>query len=201
VHDAKAKPGRPTRSRFDKGHGCKHNVMPRERVRYLVMRAARSIFLFCAVAAVLQTAFSGRTAGEDIPEIKASDNRLPRGRLKDGVLTIELEARVGVWYPEERDGPSLQVQAFAEAGQAPEIPGPMIRVPEGSEISVDIRNAIPGATLVIHGFHIRPGSPDDTLQLTPGGTPQYSVPSGHAGHLLLLGNNDRKGSSRSLRRR
>jgi manganese oxidase len=132
------------------------------------MRAAQSIFLFCAVVAVIPTAFSGRTAGEDIPEIKASDNRLPRGRLKDGVLTIELEARVGVWYPEDRDGPSIQVQAFAEAGHSPEIPGPMIRVPEGREIAVDIRNAIPGSTLVIHGLHTRPGSPDDTVQLTPG---------------------------------
>jgi FtsP/CotA-like multicopper oxidase with cupredoxin domain len=132
------------------------------------MRAAKSIFLFCAVAAVIPTAFSGRTAGEDIPEIKASNNRLPRGRLKDGVLTIGLEARVGVWYPEDRDGPSLQVQAFAEAGHSPEIPGPMIRVPEGKEISVDIRNAIPDSTLVVHGLHERPGSPDDTVQLAPG---------------------------------
>ena len=132
------------------------------------MRAAHSIFLFCAVAAAIPTVFSGRTAGEDIPEIKASDNRLSCGRLKDGVLTIGLEARVGAWYPEDRDGPSLQVQAFAEAGHSPEIPGPMIRVPEGSEISVDIRNAIPGSTLVIHGLHIRPGNPDDTVQLAPG---------------------------------
>jgi FtsP/CotA-like multicopper oxidase with cupredoxin domain len=132
------------------------------------MRAAQSIFLLCAVAAVIPTASPRRTAGEDLPEIKSSDNRLPRGRLKDGVLTIELEARVGVWYPEDHDGPSLQVQAFAEPGHSPEIPGPMIRVPEGGEISVDIRNAIPGSTLLVHGFHTRPGNPDDTVQLAPG---------------------------------
>jgi len=132
------------------------------------MRAAQSIFLFCAVVAMLPSTFSAPTAGEDIPEIKVSDNRSPRGRLKDGVLTIELEARTGVWYPEDRDGPALQVQAFAEAGHSPEIPGPMIRVPEGTEISVDIRNAIPGSKLVIHGLHARPGSPDDTVQLAPG---------------------------------
>ncbi|HEX9111813.1 MAG TPA: multicopper oxidase domain-containing protein, partial [Terriglobales bacterium] len=131
------------------------------------MRAAQSIFLFCAVAAAIPTVFSGRTAGEGIPEIKASDNGLSCGRLKEGVLTIGLEARVGVWYPEDRDGPSLRVQAFAEAGHPPEIPGPMIRVPEGTEISVDIRNAIPGSTLVIHGLHVRPGNPDDTVQLAP----------------------------------
>ena len=134
------------------------------------MRTARCFILscwFCVVAAAVPTALFGRTAGEDIPEIKANDNRLPCGRLKDGVFTIELEARVGVWHPEEGDGPALHVQAFAEAGHSPEIPGPMIRVPEGKEISVDIRNAIPSSTLVIHGLHIRPGSPDDTVQLAP----------------------------------
>src|SRR5690242_16608874 len=104
--------------------------MPRGRRRSLVMRAAQSIFLFFAVAAVTSTAVSWRAAGEDIPEIKTSDNHSPCGRLKDGVLTVELEARAGVWHPEDRDGHSLQVQAFAEAGHSPEIPGPMIRVPE-----------------------------------------------------------------------
>jgi hypothetical protein len=43
--------------------------------------------LFCVVAAAVPTAFFGRAAGEDIPEIKANDNRLPCGRLKDGVFT------------------------------------------------------------------------------------------------------------------
>jgi hypothetical protein len=90
------------------------------------MRTARCFILFCVVAAAVPTALFGRTAGEDIPEIKANDNRLPCGRLKDGVFTIELEARVGVWYPEEGDGPALHVQAFAEAGHSPEIPGPFV---------------------------------------------------------------------------
>ena len=108
------------------------------------MRVAQCIFLLSLVAAV-PTAFFRRAAGEDIPEIKANDNRLPSGRLTDGVLTIDLEARVGLWYPEERDGPALEVQGFAEAGRPLEIPGSMIRVPEGTEISVHIRNAIPGS--------------------------------------------------------
>jgi len=59
-------------------------------------------------------------ASRDIPEIKANDNRLPHGHLKDGVLTIELEARLGLGHPEDLDGPSLQVQAFGELmGQIP----------------------------------------------------------------------------------
>jgi FtsP/CotA-like multicopper oxidase with cupredoxin domain len=145
------------------------------------MRAAHCIFLFC-VAALVPTALFGRTRAQDIPEINANDNRLPHGQLKDGLLTIELEARPGLWHPEDRDGPSLQVQAFAEGGHSPEIPGPMIRVPEGTEISVDIRNAIEGTTLVVHGLHTRPGgSSDDTVQLAPGESRKIRFAAGKPG--------------------
>ena len=145
------------------------------------MRPTQCLFLFCFVAAAVPTAFFGRTAGEDIPEIKANDNRLPHGSLIDGVLTIELEAREGTWYPEQRDGPGLRVQVFAEPGRSPEIPGPLIRVPEGTEIRVTVRNAIPGATLVIHGLHTRPGNPDETIQLASGEQREVRFRTGKAG--------------------
>jgi FtsP/CotA-like multicopper oxidase with cupredoxin domain len=145
------------------------------------MRAAQCIFLVC-VAAVVPTVLFGRTRAQDIPKINANDNRLPHGQLQDGVLTIELESRLGLWHPEDRDGPSLQVQAFAEAGHSPEIPGPMIRVPEGAELSVNIRNAIEGATLIVHGLHTRPGgSSDDTVQLAPGESRKIRFPAGKPG--------------------
>src|SRR5262245_17571715 len=145
------------------------------------MRAAPCIFLFCVVAAAAPTALFGRAAAQDIPDIQANDNRLPHGQLKDGVLTIQLEARLGLWHPEERDGPSLQVQAFAEAGHSPEIPGPIIRAPEGTEISVDIRNTIAGATLVVHGLNTRPGRADDTIQLAPGESRKIRFAGGKPG--------------------
>jgi manganese oxidase len=137
-----------------------------KRRRYLAMHPAPCVLLFCIAAAFPTTSFAG-VAGNGLPEITANDNRQPRGHLSNGVLTIELGARVGSWYP-ERDGPGLQVQAFAEAGRPAEIPGPMIRVTEGTEILVNIRNAIPGAALVIHGLHKRPSNPDETVQLEPG---------------------------------
>lgn len=130
------------------------------------MRPA-AVLLFFITAAFPIMSFAA-VAEKNFPEITANDNRLPRGHLSNGVLTIELEARIGTWYPEERDGPGLQVQAFAEAGPPAEIPGPLIRVPEGTEIQVSVRNTIPGAALVIHGLHTRPGSSDDTVQLAPG---------------------------------
>ncbi len=130
------------------------------------MRPAAVLLFF--IAAAFPTASFAAVAERSLPEITANDNRLPRGHLNNGVWTIELEARVGMWYPEERDGPGLQVQAFAEVGRPAEIPGPMIRVTEATEILVNIRNLIPGAALVIHGLHTRPGNPEETVQLEPG---------------------------------
>src|SRR5215475_2594988 len=108
----------------------------------LAMRPASSVFLLLLAGGMLTLPFAD-TAEEHLSGIAASDNRQPGGHLDNGVLALELEAREGIWYPEERDGPGLRVQAFAERGLTPEIPGPMIRVPEGTEIQVAIRNTIP----------------------------------------------------------
>jgi len=151
------------------------------RRRYFNMRATQCLLLFCVFALADSTLFLGRIAAEEMPEIKANDNRVQGGSLKHGVFAIELQAREGTWYPEERDGPGLHVQAFAEPGRSPSIPGPMIRVPEGTEVSVDIRNAIPGATLAVHGLHTRPGNPDDTVQLAPGEQRNIRFQAGAAG--------------------
>jgi FtsP/CotA-like multicopper oxidase with cupredoxin domain len=145
------------------------------------MRATPCLLFLCCIAAVAQTESFVNVAETSLPEITANDNRLPVGRLHNGVLTIGLEARTGIWYPEERDGPGLQVQAFAEPGRSLEIPGPLIRVPEGTEIHATIRNSIPGSTLVIHGLHTRPGNPDDTVQVAPGETREIRFKAGEQG--------------------
>ena len=132
------------------------------------MRAICCLLLLCCIAPAAQTQPSVNMAEPALPEIIANDNRVAAGSLHNGVLTIALEARTGIWYPEEKDGPGLQVQAFAEAGSPLGIPGPMIRVPEGTEILVNIRNAVSDAALVIHGLRTRPGNPDDTVKLEPG---------------------------------
>src|SRR5215475_8678493 len=94
--------------------------------------------------------------------IEPNDNRRPAGVLKDGVLTIKLEAREGVWYPETPLNPGMAVYAFAEEGKPPQMPGPLIRVPEGTEINLAIRNTIDSQSLNFHGFHTRPGDVKDS---------------------------------------
>jgi FtsP/CotA-like multicopper oxidase with cupredoxin domain len=101
-----------------------------------------------------------------LPVIRANHNDRPAGSFVNGVLTLRLVAREGVWHPEAEDGVGIPVRAFAEEGRALENPGPLIRVPEGTEIRVRVRNAIPGATLVVHGLTTHPGT--DSLVLAPG---------------------------------
>lgn len=114
------------------------------------------------------------------PEIYANDNRKPAGRLVGKTLRIELEARDGLWYPESKDGPGLPVQAFAERGRKLLVPGPQIRVQEGTQIRAGIRNTL-AERLVLHGFHSRPGDAKDTVELAPGERREFSFDSGAPG--------------------
>ena len=83
----------------------------------------------------------------------------------------------------------------------PQIPGPIIRVREGTEIRVAVRNVIAGATLLRHGLHARPGSADDAIQLAPGERREVRFRTGSPGTYDDLGDHDGKSSPGSLRRR
>jgi FtsP/CotA-like multicopper oxidase with cupredoxin domain len=83
--------------------------------------------------------------------IAPNDNRRSAGKLAHGVLTVALEARSGVWRPEGDSGRALDVAAFAEAGKALSTPGPVIRVPLGTEIHATIRNRL-DRPLTVYGF-------------------------------------------------
>jgi FtsP/CotA-like multicopper oxidase with cupredoxin domain len=71
-----------------------------------------------------------------------NDNLAPAGVLANGVLSVRLVARATAWYPDGPNGCGLTVNAFAEEGKEPRIPGPLLRVPAGSELRVTIRNVL-----------------------------------------------------------
>jgi FtsP/CotA-like multicopper oxidase with cupredoxin domain len=71
-----------------------------------------------------------------------NNNRAPAGVLANGVLSVRLVARAAAWYPDGSDGCGLTVHAFAEEGKEPRIPGPLLRVPAGTELRVTIRNVL-----------------------------------------------------------
>jgi FtsP/CotA-like multicopper oxidase with cupredoxin domain len=105
---------------------------------------------------------------ESLPIVEANDNRTPAGKLQDGVLTIGLVVQMARWYPEAADGPFAEVEAFAEEGKAPQIPGPLIRVPEGTTVSATIRNALVDSTVWVRGLVTRPGAAPDSIPVKPG---------------------------------
>ena len=118
-----------------------------------------------------------------IEKIITHDNRTPSGMLRGGVLSIRLEAREGEWHPERDSDPGIVVRAFGEVGQPLSVPGPLIRVPEGTEIHASVRNTFARGTLVVRGLSTRggPTSARDTLQIAPGGTRDVKFIAGAAG--------------------
>jgi FtsP/CotA-like multicopper oxidase with cupredoxin domain len=136
--------------------------------------ASRPLYraLVIPLCAMLLLANSPRATAPALaaPErIATNDNRLPGGVLRGVVLTIRLEARTGDWRPDRDSDPGLNVFAFGEEGRSLQNPGPLIRVPRGTEIHAFIRNSIPDSTLVVRGLFTR-GIPSaaDTVQIRTG---------------------------------
>lgn len=120
-------------------------------------------------------------AGENpvVVAAQANDNRTPAGKLRDGVLTLHLEIVETIWYPQQEGGPNLHVNAFAEEGRAPQIPGPLLRVPEGTMIHATVRNRLP-VPMFVQGLHERPG-PNAPLEVAPGATREVRFKAGAPG--------------------
>jgi manganese oxidase len=118
-----------------------------------------------------------------LSDIAPNENDAPAGRLSGGVLTVHLVAAAGTWYPEGPDGRGRRAYAFGESRSALRNPGPLLRVPIGTEIRATVRNAIEGDTLTVHGLHDRPGPPD-VFKLAPGGATEVRFRVSEAGTFL-----------------
>jgi FtsP/CotA-like multicopper oxidase with cupredoxin domain len=69
------------------------------------------------------------------------------------------------WFPGSDSGASLEVAAFTENGAAPSIPGPFVRVPVGTTVSVSVMNGLTD-TLFVSG--LRDPVKWDSLVIPPG---------------------------------
>ena len=137
--------------------------------------------------AALPRARPPRAAPPTAERIAANDNRAHAGRLHNGVLTLRLELRTGMFRPHGNDGPGVEVLAFGEEGRPLTIPGPLVRVAEGTIVAATIRNRLADSTLVLHGFTTRPGPADDTIQVRPGATRSVRFAAGRAGTYYYWG--------------
>ncbi|HTS60017.1 MAG TPA: multicopper oxidase domain-containing protein, partial [Terriglobales bacterium] len=110
-----------------------------------------------------------RAGDSPLPVVAANDNRAAAGELRDGVLNLHLELVQGRWYPENEPGLHRDIYAFAETGRAPQSPGPLIRVTQGTKIRATIHNSLSLAAR-IYGLHQHPGDPNEALKFEPGET-------------------------------
>ena len=112
--------------------------------------------------------------------VESNDNVRAAGTLEDGTLRLALRAGRGRWKPEGPSGPALEVEAFGEVGRVLTVPAPLIRVVEGTQLVVSIRNDL-DTRLAVHGLCARDGSPCEPLEVRPLSTREVRFSSGAAG--------------------
>jgi FtsP/CotA-like multicopper oxidase with cupredoxin domain len=122
-----------------------------------------------------------------LPTAHPSDNRTPAGTLRDGVLTLRLVAQWSAWTLHSKRARGLPMLAFAEEGKAPSIPGPVLRVMQGTRVHVSVRSAIPGLTLVVRGLDGHAGDARDSLVIATGATGETEFTAGAEGTFFYWG--------------
>jgi manganese oxidase len=151
----------------------------------------KTLIYFVAVTSLV-TSDGPRERHRAPDRVAPNDNRVAAGTLRNGVLTLNLEAREGLWYPDGDTGASIVLEMFAEGGRRPQNPGPLIRVPAGTRLRVSVRNSLRDSTLVLHGFHTRPSSLDDTIHVAPGAMREVSFLAGAPGTYFYWGTTTRR---------
>lgn len=152
------------------------------------MRSGKALLLPLITLLVAGTA----PEQQGLPVAMANDNRTPAGTLQNGVLTVSLDATLAMWHPDGDSLPGLPVEVFAEAGKRPSAPGPLVRVPAGTEIRATIRNALERDTLTFFVpariADAAKGGALDSVVLLPGGVRELRVRAERPGNYLYHAN-------------
>jgi FtsP/CotA-like multicopper oxidase with cupredoxin domain len=155
--------------------------------------AARLASALWLTVALFPAAGEGQPASSTPPatsseRVAINDNRTPAGTLTGATLTVRLEARLGEWHPDRDSDHGVVVKAFAVEGGPLQVPGPVIRVREGTDIRASIRNSL-SEPLVLRGFYSRPASASgsDGVTVAPGETKEVAFAAGRAGTYYYWG--------------
>jgi manganese oxidase len=125
-----------------------------------------------------------------LPVAAANSNRSAAGVLRNGVLTVSLDAMVTTWYPNGDSLPGMTIEAFAERSKQPSVPGPLIRVPCGTEMRASFHNSLTSDTLTIHFPATVRGAgreADDSVAIPPGETRELRLRATRPGNYLYRG--------------
>jgi manganese oxidase len=103
----------------------------------------------------------------EAPRAEPNDNTAPAGTQEGGRVILRLVVQGVSWFPDGPDGCALQVNAFAEEGKSARIPGPLLRVRVGTEVTVIIRNALAKA-IWVRGLRDQSPYARDSVEIAPG---------------------------------
>lgn len=131
-------------------------------------------------ASLLLGAVPGAGTPRALPPVQFNDNLVPAGSMVAGELVVSLVAAPGDWRPLGPDHAGATMLVFGEVGHPLEDPGPLLRVPLGSRLSVNIRNATAGP-IVVHGLCTRSQPVDDSLVVPAGATDTATFDADRAG--------------------
>jgi FtsP/CotA-like multicopper oxidase with cupredoxin domain len=119
------------------------------------LRLLLVVTAFISSVAHTSFVFAAAPTPTKLETIAVNDNRADAGSLQGTTLTVRLEAREGEWHPDGDTDPAVNVLAFAVEGGPLQIPGPLIRVTEGTEVLAFVRNRLEKEPLVLHGLYAR----------------------------------------------
>ena len=102
------------------------------------------------------------SAASNADPIHPNSMQTAAGKLNNGVLTVAIEARNGLWYPDGPKGMVRPVAAFAEAGKPLQNPGPLVRVTIGTEVRMTVHNKL-GVPMWVFGLGAQRGAADSVL--------------------------------------
>ena len=130
-----------------------------------------------------------------LPTVDPNPNVARAGVLHDGVLTVTLEAKESTWWLNGLKRPPMAIAAFSEPGKAPLIPGPLIRVPLGTDIRLSVRNSLQAPITffvpsAVHGEPDRTGAVD-SIVVAPGAVGELNERVTTAGNYVLPGHDAR----------
>ena len=123
--------------------------------------------------------FGAAARSRELPVVEPNPNVERSGVLRGGVLDVSLDATTGNWWIDGPHHPPMTVEAFAEPGKAPLMPGPLVRARQGTEIRLSVHNSlrtsltffVPAA---VHGGPDRMTAMDSTV-IAPGSSRQFVV--------------------------
>lgn len=120
------------------------------------------------------------------PIAEVNDNRRPAGTRSGGALTLALDIVEAAYQAEGPRDPVVRALAFAEPGKAPQIPGPLLRAPLGTQVRLTIRNRSDSA-IMLGG--LRPSMPADrdTVHVAPGATREITFRLDRVGNYFYWG--------------